>query len=416
MLNDFSTKKMTEKVFKKRFKVSFLGNNHTIFNRAEPRRDTVFIIVTGLLTLLMLLIPTGFKGSAVQTNAVRARVLVTEVNNERLKIIGPVRHGEQQLDVKILSGRFKGQVYSTSNHMMGKMEIDKIFLTGDVALAVLSLTEEGEVAHAQIIDHYRTGKTIFLGTLFILFTVLIMGWMGIKILITFVFSAAALIRILYPMILRGWNPIFGALGITLLITAVIMFLVGGLSRRAIVAFSGAAGGVVFTSILSFVFTGWFKIHGAVRPFTEALLFSGYGHLNLAHLFVAGIFIAASGAMTDLAMDVAAAMDEIKKQQPVITRLELMRSGYTVARQAAGTMSTTLLLAYSAEYTGMIMTFIAQGVPLENVINMVWVSSEVVHTLVGCFGLLLVAPLTVFSGGVLLGNSVDQDHPKRLQKV
>jgi len=104
------------------------------------------------------------------------------------------------------------------------------------------------------------------------------------------------------------------------------------------------------------------------------------------------------------MNVAAAMDEIKEQQPAITRLQLMKSGYIVARQAAGTMSTTLLLAYSAEYTAMIMTFIAQGIPLENILNMVWVSSEVVHTLVGCFGLTLVAPLTVFASGVLLKES------------
>jgi uncharacterized membrane protein len=368
----------------------------------ETKRDAVFIIVAGLLTLLILAVPTGFRGSAVQANAVRARVRVIDVNNERLKIIGPVRQGEQQLEVKVLSGRFKNQVHSSSNNMMGKMELDKAFVSGDIAFAVLNLNESGEIAHVQIIDHYRTGKTVFLCVVFIFVMLLIMGWMGIKILITFVFSAAALVRILYPMILRGWDPIFGALVISLLITAIIMFLVGGLSRRAVVAFLGASSGVIFTSALAFVFTGLFKIHGAVRPFTEALLFSGYGHLNLAHLFIAGIFIAASGAMMDLAMDIAAAMDEIKKQQPALKRIALMRSGFTVARQAAGTMSTTLLLAYSAEYTAMIMTFIAQGVPLENVINMVWVSSEVVHTLVGCFGLMLVAPLTVFAGGMLLG--------------
>jgi len=378
--------------------ISFLGRYK------ESRRDAIFIVITGLLTFLILFIPTGFEGSAVQANAVRAKVRVTEVNNERLKIIGPVRQGEQQLEVQILSGRFKGQVHSSSNHMMGKMELDKAFVAGNIAFAVLNLTEGGEIAHVQVIDHYRTGKTIFLCAVFIIAMIIIMGWMGIKILISFVFSAAALIRILYPMILRGWDPILGALLITLLITALIMFLVGGLTRRALAAFLGAAGGVILTSILAFAFTGWFKIHGAVRPFTEALLFSGYGHLNLAHLFIAGIFIAASGAMMDLAMDAAAAMDEIKKQQPAITRLGLMRSGFTVARQAAGTMSTTLLLAYSAEYTAMIMTFIAQGVPLENVINMVWVSSEVVHTLVGCFGLILVAPLTVFAGGMLLGQN------------
>jgi len=375
---------------------SFLGNFK------QSRRDAVFIAVAGLLTIIVLLIPTGFKGSAVYTNSKGVRVRVVEVNNERLKIIGPVRQGEQQIEVEILSGPFKGQVHYTSNHMMGKMEIDKVFLKGDIAFAVLNLTENGDIAHVQIMDHYRTGKTIFLGILFILAMVIIMGWMGFKILITFIFSAATLIRVLYPMILRGWDPVFGAVIITLVITALIMFLVGGLSRRALTAFLGAASGVLFTAMLAFVFTFWFKIHGAVRPFTENLLFTGYGHLNLAHLFIAGIFIAASGAMMDLAMDVAAAMDEIKNQQPAITRLALMRSGFTVARQAAGTMSTTLLLAYSAEYTAMIMTFLAQGVPLENVINMVWVSSEIVHTLVGCFGLTLVAPLTVFAGGILLG--------------
>jgi len=375
---------------------SFLGNYK------ESRRDAVFIAVAGLLTVIVLLIPTGFKGSGVYTNTQGVRVRVVEANNERLKIIGPVRQGEQQLEVEILSGPFKGQVHYTSNHMMGKMEIDKAFVKGDIAFAVLNLTENGRLTHVQIMDHYRTGKTIFLGILFILAMVVIMGWMGIKILITFIFSAATLIRVLYPMILRGWDPVIGAVIITLVITALIMFLIGGLSRRALTAFLGAASGVLFTAVLAFAFTFWFKIHGAVRPFTEALLFTGYGHLNLAHLFIAGIFIAASGAMMDLAMDVSAAMDEIKNQQPAITRLALMRSGFTVARQAAGTMSTTLLLAYSAEYTAMIMTFLAQGVPLENIINMVWVSSEIVHTLVGCFGLTLVAPLTVFAGGMLLG--------------
>jgi uncharacterized membrane protein len=324
-----------------------------------------------------------------------------EVNNDRLKIIGPVRQGDQQLDVKILSGRFKGQIHSTANHLMGKMELDKVFMKNDKALAIISLNDDGGISYVQIFDHYRTEKTIILASLFIIFTIILMGWMGIKIVITFVFSAAMLMRVLYPMILRGWDPVFAAVIITLFITALILFLVGGLSRRALVAFLGAGSGVLFTAILAFVFTGWFKIHGAVRPFTETLLLTGYGHLNLAHLFIAGIFIAASGAMTDLSMDVSAAMDEIKNQQPSITRIQLMKSGYIVARQAGGTMSTTLLLAYSAEYTAMIMVFIATGVPLENIINMVWVSSASVHTLVGGFGLILVAPLTVFAGGMLL---------------
>jgi uncharacterized membrane protein len=398
-------------VVKKSAQASLIGSR-------ESKRDAVFIVVAGLLTALMLVVPTGFednRGSAAATLSARAKVRVVEVNNEKLKVIGPVRQGEQQLEVEIVSGRFKGQVHRTSNNLIGKMELDKVFLPGDTAFAVLNLTEAADVpsvagtppaiAYVQVIDHYRTGKTLFLVAAFIAATCAIMGLMGIKIVISFAFSAAVLVRVLYPMMLRGGDPIAGSLIIVTFITALIMFLVGGVTRRALAAFLGAMGGVFFTALLASVFTGWFKIHGAVRPFTETLLFSGFGHLNLARLFISGIFIAASGAMMDLAMDIAAAMDEIKAQSPIITRRVLMRSGFTVARQAAGTMSTTLLLAYSAEYTAMIMVFIAQGVPLENVINMVWVSSEVVHTLSGCFGLVLVAPLTVFAGGMILGGTL-----------
>ncbi|MDR1986353.1 MAG: YibE/F family protein [Treponema sp.] len=370
----------------------------------EPRRDRIFVGISVLVTLLFFILPTGFEGAGQTEGSERARGKVIEVNNERLITIGPVKQGEQQLEVEIRSGRFKGQVFSGSNNLMGKIELDKIFAPGDSVLVVVSVPEENNgIRHAQVYDHYRTGKTVLLCMLFFCFIILVMGWMGVKIVISFVFTAAALIRILFPAMLRGWDPIFASVLLTALLTGVIIFLVGGLTPRGLTAFAGSMGGVLLTSVLAFFFTYWFKIHGAVRPFAEALLYAGYTHLNLAHLFISGIFLASSGAMMDLSMDIASAMDEIKQQYPAVSRFNLIKSGVSVSRHVAGTMSTTLLLAYSAEYTAMIMTFIAQGVPLENVINMVWVSSEVVHTLVGCFGLVLVAPLTVFAGGMILGN-------------
>jgi uncharacterized membrane protein len=381
---------------------NLLRNAASVMN--ENKRDRIFALVSILCTIICVVLPTGFEGSAIPGGAKLARGKIIEVNNEKVKITGPVKQGEQQLEVEIHSGPFKGQVFSGSNNLMGKIELDKVFAPGDAALVSVSVTEDGAVRHAQVIDHYRTDKTVLLCVLFFLVILLIMGWMGVKIVISFVFTSAALIRVLFPAMLRGWDPIAASVILTTMLTAVIIFLVGGLTKRGVIAFAGSMGGVLLTSALAFFFTYWFKIHGAVRPFAETLLYSGYTHLNIAHLFISGIFLASSGAMMDLAMDIASAMDEIKKQHPAITRFDLIKSGVSVSRHVAGTMSTTLLLAYSAEYTAMIMTFIAQGVPLENVINMVWVSSEIVHTLVGCFGLTLVAPLTVFAGGIILGKT------------
>jgi uncharacterized membrane protein len=47
-----------------------------------------------------------------------------------------------------------------------------------------------------------------------------------------------------------------------------------------------------------------------------------------------------------------------------------------------------------------MVFLAQGTPLVAIFNLTYVSSEILHTLVGSFGLVLVAPFTALIGGII----------------
>jgi uncharacterized membrane protein len=61
------------------------------------------------------------------------------------------------------------------------------------------------------------------------------------------------------------------------------------------------------------------------------------------------------------------------------------------------MTTTLLLAYSGGYMALLMVFMAQGTPVVNLLNFNYVSAEILHTLVGSFGLVTVAPFTALIG-------------------
>ena len=367
----------------------------------EKHRDIVFVIVTALLSVGLLLIPSGFEYPYPKDASVRTSAMVVTVDDSLVKVIGPITEGIQQVTIRVLAGRFKGLQIETTNNLIGKLELDKFLSPGDTVFVVLDLTDRRDaVVYANIIDHYRTDKTILLLLLFFACLILVGGWIGIKAIISFIFSGLLILKIFLPGVLWGWDPILIALIVVTILTAVIIFLVGGLTRKGLTAFIGSMGGVVTTAILATVFSYAFNIHGAVRPFTETLLYTGFGNLNLVHIFIAGVFIASSGAVMDLAMDISAAMSEVQLNHPCITRLQLIHSGMTVARHAVGTMTTTLLLAYSGGYTGMLMTFIARGVPLENVINMVYVSSELIHTLVGSFGLVLVAPLTAVAGGII----------------
>lgn len=208
-------------------------------------------------------------------------------------------------------------------------------------------------------------------------------------------------KVLVPFFLKGYNPIWIGIAFTLILSVMIIALVYGFDRRCASAVSGTFLGVLVTCLLGMLFTDLFKIHGAVMSSSESLLYAGYQDLNLTRIFMASIFIGASGALIDLSVDITSAVSEVVQKRPDIGWKEATGSGMNVGRAAMGTMTTTLLLAYSGGYIAMLMVFMAQGTPLINMINYKYVAAEIVHTIVGSIGLVAVAPFTALCSGFLL---------------
>ena len=105
---------------------------------------------------------------------------------------------------------------------------------------------------------------------------------------------------------------------------------------------------------------------------------------------------------DLSVDICSAVYEVVQKRPDITARAAISSGFAVGRAACGS-TTTLLLAYSGSYIALLMVFMAQGTPVEFILNYKYVAAEIVHTIVGSFGLVTVAPLTAITSGLLLTN-------------
>ena len=209
------------------------------------------------------------------------------------------------------------------------------------------------------------------------------------------------------MFLKGYNPIIVGILITVVITGVIIGLVYGIDRKSVAGILGALSGSLVTCFLALYFVDKFKIHGAVMQYSETLLYSGYESLNLTDIFIASIFIASSGAVMDVAVDITSAVAEVIHKKPNITKKEAIISGITIGKSIMGTMMTTLLLAYSGGYIGLLMVFMAQGTPIINILNLKYVSAEILHTLIGSFGLITVAPFTAITSGIFLtGKSED----------
>ncbi len=371
--------------------------NKELFKKA----DVYFAVFVVFVSVFLWFLPTGFEKPELKKNTLREKGVVISVDDSDLKRVGLILTGQQDMELEILSGRFKGDRIKASNVLMGQMSVDKLFREGDKVLAVLKTDgKSGEIINARAAEQYRIDVELALFVLFGLFLVGYARWTGFRALLSFVFTALIIWKVLIPLFLKGVPPLPVAFLVVSVTTTVIMLLITGFTRKGAVALSGAICGVALTTFLAVVFGAWFRIPGTVKDFAETLLYSGFYSLQLTDIFLSGIFISAAGAVMDMAMDIAASQAEIVQKHPSISRRELIVSGFRVGQSVIGTMTTTLLFAYSGSFTFVLMVFMAQGTPMEYIFNVSYVAAEILLTLVGSFGLVLVAPVTALLGGFL----------------
>ena len=370
--------------------------------KPEMLRYHAPVAVCLLAILILLFLPTGFEGALVYQEAERCTARVVSVDDSAIIDTGLVRSGEQRCQLEILDGMFRGQTVSGVNMLNGSLEQDKIFQPGDKALVVVSHNGD-TITNVTMSDHFRLNWELVMAIGFGVFLILFAGPTGVRAIASFVLTVLTLWKVLVPLYLKGYNPIWIGLAITLFLTVLIIALVYGFDRRCWAAVSGSFLGILVTCVLGVLFTDLFQIHGAVMSYSESLLYSGYQDLNLTRIFMASIFIGASGAIMDLSVDITSAVYEVVEKRPDLSWREAARSGLNVGRAAMGTMTTTLLFAYSGGYVALLMVFMAQGTPVENILNYKYVAAELIHTVIGSFGLVTVAPFTALCAGVFLTN-------------
>jgi uncharacterized membrane protein len=369
------------------------------------RREWTFSLVIlaiciGLAFLDLAKIPAAPGG-------LHARARVMAVDNSQVLTHLFIRTETQHLTVDLLNGPHKGRQMTIANTLTGKLEFDAFYAAGETILVEYDVVD-GRPDHGTARGHYRLRLQVILIALFGALLIAVAGVTGLKALLSFVFAAMVLWQLYFPLLLRGWPPLPTGLAVVGFLVAVIAFAVGGLNRRGAATFAGSMLGVLVTCGLAVCFNNAFRLHGIVRPYAETLLYAGHYELRLTDIFIASVFIAASGAIMDLAMDIAASMEEIKRSNPAIGLRDHMQAGMRVGRAVIGTMTTTLLLAYTGSHITLFLLVMAKGLAPVNILNAPFVAAEILNILVGSFGLITVAPFTVAIAGLLYrGRGLDK---------
>ncbi|MDC7280000.1 YibE/F family protein [Butyrivibrio fibrisolvens] len=328
-----------------------------------------------------------------------ARVLsVIEDNTSIDKEIENVKKGSAELEVELLTGRYKGDVCHVTNYFSALYNVD--VAKGDKVSVRIDTTDAGKY-EVSIYNYNRI--PLFLGLIVVFFAVLVLlgGKQGLKAFAGLAYTVVAIIFVLLPLTLKGVSPIPLTIVIVFVTSALCFLLIGGVQKKTIAAAFGSLAGVLIAALLGELAAK----AGGVTTFqmdeAEALLLvKSTNPIQLRGLFISGILIAAMGAVMDIAMSISSAIGEIHEANSKLGFKELFAAGMNIGRDAMGTMANTLVLAYVGGALNMMVLIYSYGVSFRQLVNTDFVAIELIRAVAGSIGIIGTVPCVSAVAGYL----------------
>lgn len=337
---------------------------------------------------------------------------VISTSNSELIQRGVSRIGGQRIEIEVLSKERKGEILKLINRLNGSAEYDEYYKEGNKIL--VNIKESNGKVIVSPVSLYRIPTLLTLLFIFAVSLTVYAKKVGIKSLFSFLASIIMVYYYLIPRILKGDSAMVVSLIFISSLTGIIVFSVAGFTKKGVVAFLGTVAGLITSLIMTLIFLDGLALTGLTMPMSQALITSGNFQINLVDILYSGIIISASGAAMDIAMDMAVSMEEILYNSPDISRKDLIKSGFNIGSAVIGTMSTTLLLAYTGGNITMMMLMVDRGLSISNILNSKLISVEIAKTLIGTTSLLIVAPVTAFIAAFIYMESESRIKDKKIE--
>lgn len=325
------------------------------------------------------------------------KAVVTEVLQDNITESGN-RVGNQTVTVKLLSGKHKGEyveAVSSSSYLFGAD------CTEGLKVIALVSESQGEIV-ASVYSVNREAPVYLMTAVFLLCIVLIGGKKGLASVLGLGFTLVCVIFLFLPMIYRGFSPVFSAIIVVIITTIVTIYLIGGISRKSAVAIMGTVMGVLVAAVFAWIFGKVTQISGYNVSDIENLVYlEEKTDIRIGELLFSGILIAALGAVMDVGMSIASTLQEIYDKKPEMTFAELFKSGMNVGRDMMGTMSNTLILAFTGGSVNTLVFIYAYNYSYHQIINMYSIGIELMQGISASMGVILTVPFTSLAGAWLI---------------
>ena len=331
-----------------------------------------------------------------------------------------VHVGSQELLVEITTGVHKGRRVQLTN-FMSKL-FDKHAKAG-TSLLVFILTDASETDETglpaislSVMNYNRQWLLLGLVAVFLIIVGLIGGKVGLRSILGLGFTLACIVFLLVPALLRGYAAIPLTLLLCVVVTVVCFLLLDGLSRKTVSAMLGTVAGFSVACLFAFLASRIAHLDGLEYNVaeTDTLIQAKYQGtlINLRGLFVSGIVISALGAVMDVAMSISSSVNELKTVNPDLGFAKLFRSGMHIGRDAIGTMTNTLILAFTGGALVNLILIKYYNWDWKAILSGDYITHEVITGIAGSIGLILAVPLTALIASALFDHTKTEPKHRR----
>ena len=330
-------------------------------------------------------------------DTVKARVL--DVLEEGTTQLGDQAQAYQILLVKVQEGPFSGQLLEVDYGLRQFRPEGLSFQPGDQMLVTVGELPDGTVS-GYFTDYVRTQPLLILFATFVVFSVLVSGWKGIRSLISLAISLLVIIHFVIPQILAGQDPVLVSITGAFFLMTVTLYLTYGWNFKSHAAVIGTFFSLIVTGLLANFFVIFTRLTGFGSEDALFLVQQSQSSINLRGLVLGGMLIGALGVLDDLVITQASAVFELHHADPGQGMRPLFRSSMRIGQDHVAATVNTLVLAYAGAALPTLLLFTLSGEQFIYLINFEFVTEEIVRTLVGSLGLVTAVPITTLLASFL----------------
>lgn len=245
------------------------------------------------------------------------------------------------------------------------------------------------------VNYNRSNVLLWLIGFFFLLIIIIGRKKGVSTLISLAITLGTIFFVFIPSILYGRNIYLTTIIISIFIIFTSLILINGINIKTICAVAGNIGGLAVAGLLALLMNRLLHITGMVDENYAFLSQVNNGvSINLKAVIWGAIVIGALGAVMDVAMSIASSMNELSHTMKEKTFRSMVHSGMNIGKDAIGTMTNTLILAYIGSSLATILLFIVYSKDITYLTNLEMIVVDVMQAVVGSIGILFAVPATV----------------------